>query len=195
MDGKQLNSNQFPQVYQWLGIDVDKLGCVMADIMPDPLLSMFSYNIDQLSFYYSKDPAKFWINGWCANTNPHVTLLFGLLQPACNFAPHIFQVMQGWDMPTVEVEDVGFFESPYEDEPYYCVVAHLKVTPALLEGHQRLEFLPHINTFAGYRPHVSICYIKQDQGLRDNVVAMLKQALVGKELTVSPTLNLGGEKS
>ena len=194
MDGRQLNSHMFPAVYQWLGINIDKLGCVMADIQQDDALDMRQYPIDQLSLYFAKDPSKFWINGWCANLNPHVTLLFGLLQPAVNFAPHIAEVMKGWEMPTVTIKDVSFFESPYEDEPYYCIVAHLDVSPVLLEGHQRLEFLPHINTFAGYKPHISLCYIKQDQGLRDNIVAMLKQKLVGYTLAVSPALNLGGDK-
>ena len=35
---KQLNSHQFEQVYKDLGIDLDELGCIMADVVP--LVSM-----------------------------------------------------------------------------------------------------------------------------------------------------------
>jgi hypothetical protein len=96
----------------------------------------------------------------------------------------------------VEIDHVSYFDSPYPDEPYYCIVAHIKVTPELLEGHQRLEFLPHINTFAGYKPHMTVAYIRKDQGegYRDSLIQHLNNAWAGKRMEVLPYPNLGGNK-
>lgn len=77
-----------------------------------------------------------------------------------------------------------------KNDPYYCVVAHIKVTQELMEGHERLEFLPHINTFNGYKPHVTIAYVKKDEVLRDGVIALFK-GIVGKKLRVE-SINFSG---
>lgn len=200
---KQLSSHNFKNVYQGLGINLSKLGCVMLDTEPIVLPNFIiqdpksgsGCNWDALfglETYKSKDPERFWIDGYVGH-QPHVTLLYGLLHEAKNYEWHIEQLLEGWEMPTVTIESVGHFDSPYADEPYYCIVAHLEVTNKLLEGHQRLEFLPHINTFAGYKPHVTIGYIKKDDVYLNMFKEDLNHYLHGKELKIIG-LNLGGNK-
>ena len=188
----QLNSHNFEKVYSWLGINLNTLGCIMLDIRP--------LNLKYLDFvetYYlhrSDNEERFWINGWMVgHDTPHVTLLYGLLQSGRDYSIHVKEVLSGWKMNHVEIEDIGYFESPYNDEPYYCIVAHIKVTPQLMEGHQRLEFLPHINTFAGYKPHMTIAYIEKDVKVRDIMIQKLKKKLIGKKLKISEDINLGGK--
>lgn len=204
METKQLSSHQFKEVYQWLGINLSKLGCLMLDTEPLKLPSHIiqdwetgtQVNFDkffmELFMYKANNKERFWIDGYVGET-PHLTLLYGFPTEAINYKPHIENVLTDWEMDTVEIEDIGYFPSPYEDEQYYCIVAHIKVTDELLEGHQRLEFLPHINTFAGYKPHVTIAYLKKDDTARDIFIEDLKHAFVGKKLKVTG-LNFGGNK-
>ncbi len=190
----QLNSHQFENTYQKLGINLDKLGCVMLDLEPVKFIPI-GWESFEIYLYHSKNRDRFWIDGWVCNRIPHITLLYGLLENAQNQSENIEAVLKDWDLDTVEIEDIGYFDSPYPDEPYYCIVAHIKRTPELLEGHHRLEFLPHINTFPIYKPHMTVCYIAKVQGetWRDELIQELKEALIGAKLRISG-LNLGGDK-
>jgi 2'-5' RNA ligase len=187
---QQLNSHNFEQVYKWLGVNLDTLGCVMLDL--EPLENQLKGD----SLYYSKNKDRFWIDGWVADKVPHITMLYGLLTEARNFQPHIEAVLNGWKMESVEIDDIGFFNSPYPDEPYYCIVAHIKQTDALLEGHHRLQFLPHVDTFAGYKPHMTICYIQKERGeeFRDQLISAFRNFWKGKQIRVV-RLNFGGNKN
>ena len=187
---KQLNSHNFEEVYKELDINLDTLGCVMLNL--EPLKNMWSLEQDGfISLYTSKNPNRKWIDGWVVGSVPHITLLYGLLDNAHNWEKHIEAVLDGWKMDTVEIDHIDYFESPYEDEPYYCLVAHIKVTPELMEGHNRLEFLPHINTFTGYKPHMTIGYIIKDETLRDDYLKRLNDFWAGKKIIVKEGINLG----
>lgn len=192
---KQLSAHQFPEVYKGLGLNLSKLGCLMLDLKP--LSNMYTIGVDgaDVALYYAKNKERFWIDGWVADKNPHITLLYGFLHEAEQYRPHIESVLKGWKMKEVEIEDIGYFDSPYPDEPYYCIIAHIKKTPELEEGHQRLEFLPHVDTFAGYKPHMTICYLAKNQGVgyRNRMIANFKALWVGKKLSVVG-LNYGGNK-
>ncbi len=192
----QLNSHNFKEVYQWLGIDLNKLGCLMLDTEP---IKTEYYQImqDGVTAYFpeykAKNKDRFWIDGYVSDKTPHMTLLYGFLTEAKNLQPHIEKVLEGWNLPSVKISDISFFNSPYEDEPYYCIIAKIEVSDALLEGHKRLEFLPHINTFAGYTPHITIAYIIKDEAIRDDFITHLKKEWLGKELKITG-LNYGGNK-
>ena len=181
---RELNSHMFQEVYNNLGINLSTLGCVMLDT------ELIELAIPKDYLYYSKNQDRFWIDGLVCDKKAHVTLLYGLLTSAQNLKPHITKVLDDWLYDTIEIEDIGYFDSPYKDEDYYCIIAHIKKTDNLLEGHKRLEFLPHINTFSGYRPHLTLCYIKKDVQIRDNIIKQLKDSLINKTLKVT-NLNLG----
>jgi 2'-5' RNA ligase len=187
---KQHSAHQFKELYKDLDIDLSALGCVMADVYPITI-EKFS---EPYEFYTSTDPKKHWIKGWVADKNPHVTLLYGLLSPAKKIAKQIKTVLKGWTLSSVKVESVEYFDSPYPEEEYYCIIAKISLTPSILEAHQRLQFLPHINTFAGYVPHVTLCYIKKDSKQRDALIEALTPQLVGKELLIRSNLNLGDKE-
>lgn len=191
---KQLNSHQFEQVYKDLGIDLDELGCIMADVVP--LVSMmdpeeFGDKMDYL--YTSKNPKRKWIKGWVVGKTAHITLLYGLLENGHTWKKHVDAVLKDWEMKTVEIDHIDYFDSQYEDEPYYCIVAHIKVSDKLQEANDRLQFLPHINTFAGYKPHMTIAYIEKDKKTLDNCLKWMNKAWKGRRLTVKSKLNYGYE--
>lgn len=180
----------FEETYKKLGLNLDILGCVMLDI--EPLNSMNANDYEGMAgLHYSTNPDRKWIAGWIAGNVAHVTLLYGLLDNAHNWQAHVSAVLDGWELDEVEIEGVSYFDSPYKDEEYYCIIAHIKVTDELMEGHQRLEFLPHINTFTGYKPHMTICYIKKDEALRDQYIKDFNSMWKGKKLKVQKDINLG----
>jgi hypothetical protein len=189
---KQLNAHQFKDLYEDLGIEVNKLGCVMLDTEGIPKPLMYELEIPEV-FYTAKNPEHFWIKGYVGD-EPHVTLLYGLLTPAYEQPENIATVMNGWELPEVTIKEFGYFESPMKDEEYYCIVAHIEVTPKLVEGKERLEFLPHVNTFTGYMPHATIAYIKKDEKVRDRMVSDLNKLFGGRTLKTKPELNLGSAK-
>ena len=180
---KNINARTFNQIYKDLEIDLDNLGCVMIDVEP---VKGIEVNEDWL--FYSKHQSRFWIDGYVFK-NPHLTLLYGLMDSAQDWSKHVEAVLADWKFSEVTVADIGYFDSPYEDEAYYCIVAHIEVTPELMEGHQRLELLPHINTFTGYKPHITLAYVKKDEAIRDNVISMFKN-MIGYKLPIKG-LNLG----
>lgn len=188
---KQINSHDFESVYKKLGINVNKLGCLMLDVsvknIPSP---------DQDLLYFSKDPEMFWIQGFVAGKNPHVTLLYGFLESAEKYKPYIDEVLKGWSLDTVKISDVTFFESPLEKEPYYCIVAEIEVSPQLAEGHARLQLLPHIDTFVDYKAHLTLAYIKKNDAIRDKVINHYKNVvkLPGRWILVRG-LNYGGDEN
>lgn len=191
---QQLNAHQFKDLYDRLGIEVNDLGCVMLDTEPIPKPVMYQYEIPE-AFYTAKNPDHYWINGYMAD-DPHVTLLYGLLTPAYEQPENIAEVMEGWELPSVTIKDFGYFPSPagMEDESYYCIIGNVEVTPKLKEGMERLEFLPHINTYAEYKPHLTIAYIQKDEKLRDRIINDMNRLFAGKVLLTKPELNLGGKK-
>lgn len=192
---KQLNSHMFEDVYKELGINLDKLGCIMLDLKP--LDNMYTIEAEGagVALYYAKNKERFWIDGWVVGKVAHITLLYGLLQTGVTWKNHVNTVLEGWDLNEAEIDHISYFDSPYPDEDYYCVIAHMKVTTELMEGHQRLEFLPHINTFTGYKPHMTICYLRKDQGeeYRDRMIKWFNELWAGKKLQVTG-LNYGGNK-
>lgn len=189
----QLSAHQFPSVYKDLNINLSKLGCVMLDLVP---LDSMSSPGEQEALYHAKDKSRFWIDGWVADKTPHITLLYGLMKPAKDWEKYIDTVLTGWSLKEVEIDNIGYFDSPYPDEPYWCIVAHIKPSPDLLEGNDRLKFLPHINTFVGYKPHMTLAYIDKKQGekYRDGLVKDFNKLWAGEKLKVRKTLNLGGNK-
>ncbi len=191
---QQLKSHDFPKVYKQLDIDLNKLGCVMLDL--EPLPGSQKERWENVDLYKSPNKDRFWIDGWVADNEPHVTLLYGLMKEAKEYKKQIDEVLSGWDCEKVKIEKIGFFESTMSDEPYWCIIAHIEVSPNLLEGHQRLQFLPHINTFAEYKPHMTLAYIGKSGGTkyRDMLIHTLNKMWAGKTIKTSGRLNLGGNK-
>jgi hypothetical protein len=184
-----MNSHNYEWIYDELGIDLDDLGCIMLDvnaaaIKPFP---------DESVLHYTQDPKRFWIKGFVVGVKPHITLLYGLLESGTKWKKYVDAVLDGWKLKEVAVKEVGYFTSPYEDDQYYCIVAHIDITPDLLEGYYRLNFLPHVNTFPDYKAHMTLAYIKKDDKIRDEVIAYFNKQLVGEGLKIKG-LNYGSKE-
>lgn len=170
-------AHDYPKVYEDLGIDLSKLGCIMLKVPSSDINAKVREFIQPLDAYYARNAKRFWINGIVAPEDMHVTLLYGLTRTGVEYKKHVDTVLDGKIPGSVTVESVSSFDSPYEDEEYYCIVAHLVITPELQEAHDRLTMLPHLKTFPGYKAHITLAYIKKDENLRDYVITNLTEAM------------------
>lgn len=110
--------------------------------------------------YVSPHPDRFWIKGMEAGD--HITLLYGLLSNGNTIRAAVDEVLDGWQPGQVTVDHVGSFPSTFADEPYACIVGHIAVTPELIDAHARLSYLPHIDTFWQYKPHLTLGYVHRE---------------------------------
>lgn len=150
---REVTAYDFIEVYREFGLDPRTLGCVMLDTEPLTVSDVIRHK----DVYVS--PTRKFINGITSESEPHVTLLYGLLRAAQELRPYVELVLQGWEPAPVQILRVVAFESPLE--PYYCLAAELAVSQSLIEAHARLSLLPHIDVFPAYRPHITLAYVRK----------------------------------
>lgn len=178
----KFSAAQYSNVYDELGIDTTDLGCIMLNT--EKLVVSDIISEDDLYYAVDKEHHQY-VNGIVSESVPHVTVLYGLMQSGAKWRPQVDEVLDGWMPQTVRVGNVTAFESIYDDEAYYCLVAELVLTDELLEGNARLRMLPHIDTFPTYRAHISLAYIKHDAALRDELLYALNNKFTGQEVRVT----------
>ena len=139
-------------LYGSLGIDTNKLGCVMLDVeliprdIPEEMLV---------------DPT--------AKLESHVTLLYGLLANAHIWREQVDWVMRGWTKPAYVVlsTELEVWSRPNSDGVLQDIlVAKVIDIGRFQDANQRLAQLPHINMFPIYNPHVTVAYCKFGMGQR-----------------------------
>lgn len=189
--------HSFRNIHDELGIRISDLGCIMADTNTLPVTEIVDWytaegnSADDL-YVSPRVDERPWINGAVGERSAHVTLLYGLMQPGLVWKKHVDQLLADVQLDKVVIDKVDFFESPYQDDPYYCIVAKIKLTDELKLAHSRLSYLPHINTFPDFNAHVTLAYIKKDEETRDAWVTKLNHELFGTELFIQQ-INYGGE--
>jgi hypothetical protein len=159
--------HEYDDLMDRLGLDVNKLGCVMLPMEPIDLFGDGRADIlDIEDLYASNDPAKFWVAGDVSD-KAHITLLYGLITPAYEQTENVDEVLASWDRPSyLAVDSVTFFPSPFKDEDGYAAIVAKVEDPHLDEAHARLSYLPHVNTFPSYEPHMTLAYVKLESAQR-----------------------------
>jgi len=161
------SAHQFPHLYKSLGIDINRLGVVMLSFGPHASLVDPSMGLHANDLYASPHPDRTWLGGEPATIKSHATLLYGLL-PGITEAD-VVDVMAGWQPPTEVISSMvetflpTFPEGDPDHQQYKTLVARLHANEQILDAHQRLSLLPHIDTFAEYKPHVTLAYVKASQ--------------------------------
>ncbi len=174
------------EIYDRLGVFPDKLGCVMADTEPLKISDMLS----EEDLYYAKEKDRFWIDGVVSEKVCHVTLLYGLMQSARDWKEYVDALLKNVSIKDVEIDQVSYFDSPYENEPYFCLVAKLVVSDELLAANGELRKLPHCDSYALYTPHITLAYIKKDPKIRDELLYAMNNRFVGMKVKTTG-LNYG----
>ncbi|WP_439946500.1 phage portal protein [Streptomyces sp. BBFR109] len=174
---KQLSARDIPDLYEGTGVNPDDLGCIMIDT---EALEITSFVQDGEADLVNETDRHAHQMGAVAEIEPHITLLYGLLENGNTWKDKVDAVLDGWSMSKATIENVDFFETPDS----YAVVAHIEKTTELVDGHERLTLLPHIQTFSEYRPHMTLAYIQKTADV-DKWVKSLGDAYNGKTLKVT----------
>ena len=126
-----MSAREYQEVYQDLGIDTNKLGCIMVNTAPIEVSSL----IDADDLHYDK--ADEFARGIVSESVPHVTLLYGLLSGGPAMQKHVDRVLDGWSIDNVQITDVTAFTGNPDYSPLVAEVA----IEELLEDHQPLQLL------------------------------------------------------
>lgn len=151
----QISASDYPNLYTDMGINTDDLGCIMINTEKIPVTQFVKNGNNDL--VESTDRHSHTM-GAVSEVEPHATLLYGLLENGNVWKDKVDELLAGWNMPTVKIDHVDYFDIPDS----FAIVAKLEKTPELLDGHDRLTLLPHINTFSEYEPHITLAYIKKE---------------------------------
>lgn len=171
----QISARDIPNLYEGTGINIDDLGCIMLDVQPFDIIKYVpkKFHKDLLNESGRHDHKM----GAVAESEAHVTLLYGLLENGNEWKDKVDAVLDGWDIDSVKIEEVGYFETPDS----YAIVGHVEKTDKLVDANERISLLPHVNTFSEYKPHVILAYINKDASVY-NWVTYLGEVYNGKEL-------------
>lgn len=154
----EFSQGAYPEIAHTLGIDLRKLGCVMLPVDTFNVTDRIPGGRDDL--YVSPNPDNYWVNGAVSERQAHVTLLYGLMRSAVEDRELISLLLEGLVPTHGHFTGVTAFAAPsYMKEPYAAVVATVATEPSLLDAHNALTMLPHMNTFVPYKPHVTLAYV------------------------------------
>ncbi|WP_192378800.1 phage portal protein family protein [Rhodococcus rhodochrous] len=178
-----VSARDFPDLYDGIDIDPNDLGCIMLDTETLDVLKHIPEDLhsDLVEATTRHDHTM----GAVAETEAHVTLLYGLLENGNVWKDKVDTVLKDWKIDTVKIAEVGFFDT----SDSYAVIAHIETTPELIDGHERLTLLPHIQTFSEYKPHLTLAYVSKDADV-DKWVDVLGKAYNGKTVKAK-SINYG----
>ena len=146
------------------GLDLPNLGAVMLPVEP---FDIFGEGRDKLlsvdDLYVSDNPKLWWVNGDVSD-KAHITLLYGLLQPAYVIRGAVDEVLAAWDKPEyLAPERITIFPSAVEGEEGYAAIVVEVDDPFIWDAHFRLSYLPHVNTFPEYKQHMTLAYVRMEK--------------------------------
>lgn len=174
----------YKEVTDKLGIYPAELGCVMLDFEP-----ITDEIIPPAWEYYSPKQEFWWVKG-VVSDRAHLTLKYGLLQKAYELKDEIEALVGDLSLPKAQVVGATQFRQP--NDPYSAVVLKIDENPELLEFSRRLSYLPHIDTFTPWVPHVTIAYVHAEHA--PAAIEMVNSALYGRTL-IPRELDLGEDKN
>jgi len=162
-------------IYPELGIDLYSLQAVMFDVENVPVSA---YIDEPDSLFYGTSHKDRYAQGAVGERSAHLTMHQGILETVPEDI--ISLVLDGWSPEPVRVAAIHAFDAP----DFYCIVAKLENTENLMQGHDRLRLLPHIDCFPAFTAHITLAYVKPDAGIAARWTQALSP-LVGRTFEVT----------
>jgi len=91
---------------------------------------------------------------------PHITILYGLHHDEIN-KEELYEKIKELICPvTVKIENIDIFEN----DEFDVVKFNVPAINQLKEYHKEFLKFPNTQTFSGYKPHMTIAYVKKGEG-------------------------------
>lgn len=161
-------------MYEAAGIDLYSLRAVMLTVANIPVSSYLDVNDD---LFFGADHKTRYAQGAVGEASAHLTLHQGVLQSVP--VELIDRVLEGWEPEPATIDRVHVFDAP----EFYCVVAKLRDSENIRDGHDRLRLLPHIDCFAEHTPHITLAYVKRSADITRWTTALASLAGQSFEVT------------
>lgn len=161
-------------MYEGAGIDLYSLRAVMLNVANIPVSSFLDVG-DEL--FFGADHKTRYAQGAVAETAAHLTLHQGILQSVP--LDLIERVLDGWEPEPAVIDRIHVFDAP----EFFCVVAKVRQSENIREGHDRLRLLPHIDCFAEHTPHITLAYVKRSADISQWTAALAPLAGQSFEVT------------
>jgi 2'-5' RNA ligase len=142
-------------------------GCAML-YFEMPQMKELHESIDPNDVYTQEGDRSFGLE-----TNPHVTLLYGLHHDVDHDA--VMNTCQSRQYPQLTLKNASCFNNSDYDVLKFDVDS-----PELHQVNQELTKFPHTTNFPDYHPHSTVAYLNKGAGQK------YIDALQGKEFTVTP---------
>lgn len=160
----QVSLTDFPGLLDDVDMVPEDPGCIMLDT--HPLEVMKHVDDGEADLVDTTDMDDSAVPG---EDVPHITLLYGLLENGNIWKDKVDTVLKDWKPGDLTIDKVDSFDLGDS----HAIVAKMKKTPELVDGHERLTLLPHIQTHSEYTPHTTLAYVQHDQAVADKWVNAL----------------------
>lgn len=161
-----MTAHNHAELLAGFGVNLNELGCVMLETEPLPVRSWVGFgDTDDVWVSAPEGHPWRWVKGPVAETGAHVTVKYGLLEKASEprTAYAVGGLMADYQPGmTLRVGDIEIFPEPAISElGYACIVA--RIDDENLRGwNAALSMLPHVDTYADYKPHLTLGYVKRE---------------------------------
>ena len=135
MAENRFSAHDYEDVYKSLKLDTRNLGIVMLDTGPLEVTKHVPRGEEDLHF---SKKLKFG-QGAVAEKGAHMTLLYGLLQPAYRWRDQVDAVLVDWSPPPITISEVGYVPGAVQGEDYSVIVGHISINEVIA-----IVVLPHL---------------------------------------------------
>jgi len=150
---------KFVSMYKWLNeqkMEEELYGCIMME--PNKINGWKKNHLDGIE---EKDIYKPLDDSYGLEEIPHITVLYGINEDEVDPSVIVDMIEQKMKPITVEISEIDVFEN----EEYDVVKYNVPVTEELKKYREMfLNSFENTQTFHGYKPHITIAYVKPGTG-------------------------------
>jgi 2'-5' RNA ligase len=173
-----MTNDEIKDMYLEMGIDLNELGCIMLEVEKLTVSDV----VPEEELYFSGS-AKFAQGIVCEWKEPHVTLLFGLMQKGQTWRKYVDMLIEDIDLTKIKINEVITFDNVMDGDEVSIYVGEVEPTEELIKANAELRRLSHIDTFVDYKPHITLFYAKRNDEIKQDLLNELNERFAGKSIS------------